>query len=332
MAQGEAERPVFRNIALLQPGDTAEYRYQHHLYRIQGNDTAALSSLVHDFRLVALDSLTDGTLLELTLLKTHPHPEKKDDLSGRLVSRFLTEEEGGKYLFFVDREGGVSHLFSWTDISRRFLSSALSPLPGPGSGIHPRRPSPAEADSIMHSALLQGGSERGLIQNVFRCIHVLFSANGIHFPLGWTSERLIRPDEGHFQAVETLFADRLAPSTTESGDEYGGIIASERKKEVIPLMTLIEGRGVAFWGERVLSSPLFALFIDHAVSRGEEAWLSLLTESTETFFLNSWPKEFFFSRQYSYIPEGRVKADFHLLEQDYLVWLRMKTYTKRPRH
>lgn len=304
-------------------GDTACYRYQYHAYQLAGTDTLCIASQVRDFRLAVTDSTPCGYTVEYTLLNVFSKDEDNKDLSGLLSNHFMRHLKGLPLLFTYNPQSGELHMKDWKALSEqmsRMCSLMLDEVYRTETKLLRNCP----RDSVERMIASQYNTESHVLYKLLRAMPFLFGFNGMELPLGWTRETYRAAGDSLFEMRSTLFADTLSPGRP-GGDPYGGILANARTQEVIPVTQVMERRGAQVWGERVLNDPLIMPFVNDAIENSDAAHIKVTHDRMLSFFFSGWPKEFLLTRTARYISGLRLKSHRTRIEQDYLVWLRMRT-------
>ena len=304
-------------------GDTACYRDQYHVYDVEGSDTVCVMALAQNFQIVVKDSSAMGYTLEYTLTDVLSNDTVNKDLRALLTNHFLSQIKGAPLSFRTDRTGRVIGLKEWHLLAERFKKTCallLDEIYRPQSNPQPS----LSRDSMERSLMDFCDTENHLINTLFRPVAKLFSYNDIDLPLGWTREVYTEPREGRFETRHTLFSDTIPPHAMDY-DPYGGIIASTRLVEVIPVTTVMERRGIKDWGERILSDFIIMPLILRAIENCDAGYVKTTYDHMLSFFFNSWPKELLTTRMARYYSTQKLRPQSVRIEQSYLVWTRLKT-------
>lgn len=322
-AQKAVPHPVVRVGVGVHAGDTACYRYQYHVYNVDGSDTVCTMALAQNFQIVVKDSSASGYTLEYTLTDVLSKDTVNKDLRALLANHFYTQIKGAPLSFRTDSAGRVVGLKEWHPLAERFKKTCallLDELYRPQSTPKPSLP----RDSIERSLMEFCDTENHIINTLFRPVAGIFAYNNIDLPLGWTREIYTAPEEGRFETRHTLFADTLAPHAMDY-DPYGGLLANTRLVEVIPVATVMERRGVEEWGERILSDFVIMPLILRAIENCDAGYVKTTYDRMLSFFFNSWPKELLTTRMARYYSIQKFRPQSSRIEQSYTVWTRLKT-------
>lgn len=265
-------------IAWFNKSDTTEYEYTSSEMNISGSDTTVTSSIDEEFRIVVLDSTSDGYRLKYEPLSWKTSNEKDSLKQGA----FWTAKSQGPVVFKASEYGEIEQLENWRTVRDNALPAMLTFF----DSLYNRTPA---LDSIMPkknymNLIRLGFNGEEAIRSIYKDVNTLFDLHGNVYIIGITEKN--DSSTGYPVHVSTLVTYE-EPDTAETESYYGDYNIRTNGTVTFPESEVKD----------LTSSFLGALFSDTISTEAEKFVNDSLNTSMEIrvltdyhFFYSGWPK------------------------------------------